>query len=234
MFYERFIEICNSFNVKPTPVLKELNISPGNLKRWEGGATINADTLSKIANYFNVSADYFLIEETDPKEIESIVISDSKGVIERTYTIARTNPQYVASILGGREVTYSTLERIAGYLRCSIKYLLGKEIEKQDRPADKTYLSDKELVIDVLSRLPYSQDYKYLQVMISRLVVENLKRNGRSEADLLETGMSSQKVKDLFDSNTDNNKILAFTNSDLMRLAEHFEISYDAMFTGQQ
>lgn len=70
--------------------------------------------------------------------------------------------------------------------------------------------------------------------MISRLVVENLKRNGRSEADLLETGMSSQKVKDLFDSNTDNNKILAFTNSDLMRLAEHFEISYDAMFTGQQ
>ena len=40
MFYNRFMEICREYGEKPTPVLKKLDISPGNLKRWEGGASI--------------------------------------------------------------------------------------------------------------------------------------------------------------------------------------------------
>lgn len=51
MFYNRFMEICREYGEKPTPVLKKLDISPGNLKRWEGGASITAETLEKIANY---------------------------------------------------------------------------------------------------------------------------------------------------------------------------------------
>ncbi len=47
MFYNRFMELCKEYGEKPTPVLKKLDISPGNLKRWEGGASITADTLEK-------------------------------------------------------------------------------------------------------------------------------------------------------------------------------------------
>ncbi|MCH5199741.1 MAG: helix-turn-helix transcriptional regulator [Oscillospiraceae bacterium] len=58
-FYDKFIELCAERGVKPTPVLKAINISPGNLKRWESGASITVDTLGKILDYFNVSPDYF-------------------------------------------------------------------------------------------------------------------------------------------------------------------------------
>lgn len=93
-------------------------------------------------------------------------------------------------------------------------------------------LSDKELVIDILSRIPANEDYKYLQVMISRIIAENLKRNGIYQGDLISCGMAQKKVADLFDSSSNNEKILAFNNSDLMRTVHNFRVGYDLIFTG--
>lgn len=63
MFYDKLIEICNERGVKPTPVLRKLGISPGNLKRWAGGASVNSDTLIKLSEHFKVPTDYFLYDE---------------------------------------------------------------------------------------------------------------------------------------------------------------------------
>ena len=231
MFYDRFINICEEYNVRPTPVLKELEISPGNLKRWEGGASITADTLKKIADYFNVPVDYFL-NDADETELDDKVIGDARSETERIMMIARTHPDYIASVLGGRELKESSLLRISEYLRCSPKYLTGKDVRKKKPAADNSPLSEKELIIDILSRVPYSKDYKYLQVMISRIIVENIRRAGITADDLSKTGISTKKVRELFDNSTDDDKILAFTNSDLMRIVQEFNISYDTMFTG--
>lgn len=231
MFYNRFISICEEYDVRPTPVLKELDISPGNLKRWENGASINADTLKKIADYFNVPVDYFL-NDGEEAELDDKVISDARSETERIMMIARTHPDYIASILGGRELKESSLLRIATYLRCTPKYLTGKDINKKKPAEDNSPLTDKELVIDIMSRIPYSKDYKHLQVMISRIVIENLRRSGITEQELCSTGISTKKVRELFDSSTDNENILALTNSDLMRIVQEFGVSYDTMFTG--
>lgn len=59
-FYQRFIKLCNDNNIKPTPLLKQLNLSPNNLKRWQEGTTANAETLNKLCDYFGVIPDYFI------------------------------------------------------------------------------------------------------------------------------------------------------------------------------
>ncbi len=50
--------------------------------------------------------------------------------------------------------------------------------------------------------------------------------------DLIDCGMAQKKVTDLFDSSTNNEKILAFNNSDLMRIVHNFRVGYDLIFTG--
>jgi len=60
--------LCQSKNEKPTPVLKKLNLSPGNLEKWKNGATVNSDILEKIAIYFGVTTDQLLGRAPLPDE----------------------------------------------------------------------------------------------------------------------------------------------------------------------
>lgn len=68
--------------------------------------------------------------------------------------------------------------------------------------------------------------------MISRIIAENLKRNGIYQEDLIACGLAQRKVTDLFDSSSDNEKILAFNNSDLLKIVPSFRVGYDLIFTG--
>lgn len=60
MFYDQLISLCNRDGVKPTPLIRELGFSAGNIKRWENGATVNSDILIAVAEHFKVSIDYLL------------------------------------------------------------------------------------------------------------------------------------------------------------------------------
>lgn len=131
MFYNRFMEICREYGDKPTPVLKKLGISPGNLKRWEGGASITAETLEKVSNYFGVPVDYFFLKDEEKVFTEvqqsEMAIKDDKNSIRQIYNIARIHPDYIASVLSGRELMESELERVANYLRCKKSVLVKSE-----------------------------------------------------------------------------------------------------------
>ena len=60
MFYNQLISLCNKEGVKPTPLIRKLGFSAGNIKRWENGATVNSDILLAVAEHFKVSVDYLL------------------------------------------------------------------------------------------------------------------------------------------------------------------------------
>lgn len=60
MFYDMFVKLCKENNEKPTPVLKRLGLSPGNLDKWKNGATVNSEVLLKLSEHFGVSTDYLL------------------------------------------------------------------------------------------------------------------------------------------------------------------------------
>ncbi|MCM1231097.1 MAG: helix-turn-helix domain-containing protein [Ruminococcus flavefaciens] len=63
MFYERFLQICEQNNEKPTQVLKAIGASSGNLSNWKNGGAVKSDILLQLSKHFNVSTDYLLGKE---------------------------------------------------------------------------------------------------------------------------------------------------------------------------
>lgn len=64
MFYDNFLALCKQKGEKPTPLLKKLDLSPGNLSKWQNGASVNSDILQKLSVHFGVSIDK-LVNGTD-------------------------------------------------------------------------------------------------------------------------------------------------------------------------
>ena len=64
MFYERLKLLCEEKGIKLTNLIQELGMSSGNMNKWKNGVVPKGNTLSKLADYFNVSVDY-LIGKTD-------------------------------------------------------------------------------------------------------------------------------------------------------------------------
>ena len=70
MFYDIFLQLCNSVNKAPSAVVQELGMNKSAVTNWKTRQTPPRDsTLRKIADYFNVSVDYLLgKEKTSPTE----------------------------------------------------------------------------------------------------------------------------------------------------------------------
>lgn len=67
MFYDLFCALCQKKKVSPTRATVEMGLSRTIGTKWKTtGATPHGETLSKIADYFDVSVDYLLGNE--PKE----------------------------------------------------------------------------------------------------------------------------------------------------------------------
>lgn len=92
MFYEIFLSLCQSKNCKPTNVVSELGFSSGNLSKWKGGSQPHGNSLKRLAEYFNVTTDYLLGNDTsetkDPateEEIKFALFNGSDGITDEMY-----------------------------------------------------------------------------------------------------------------------------------------------------
>lgn len=86
LFYDRFIQLCEMHNEKPTPLLNKLGISSTNLKRWKNGSSVNFNTIKLLADYFAVPVDYFFSDNYECRQIkakfemESIILDEIEAV----------------------------------------------------------------------------------------------------------------------------------------------------------
>lgn len=110
MFWKIFYDSCAKIGKSPNAVAKELSISSGAVTSWKQGKVPHHATLLKLANYFNVSVDFLLGNETEQPPVESnAVFLDAKKV----YMI----PLYESVSAGFG--AYATNE-IIGYEPCNI------------------------------------------------------------------------------------------------------------------
>lgn len=78
MVYSRFLELCAEKKQAPSSVATTLGFSKNAFSRWKetaeennGFASLRADTLMKLADYFDVSTDY-LCGKSDRRDQSSI------------------------------------------------------------------------------------------------------------------------------------------------------------------
>lgn len=235
MFYEQFLKICDERGVKPTPVLKQIGLSTGNLKKWESGSTVSADTLEKLAVYFGVPVDYFFQNDDSYSDMG---ISDNANTVSKVYYIMKSHPEIICSILNGSTLSTADLHRIANYMGCKVAYLnpeIGESAlsGEPDTAQTESYLTENEQILDILGRAAANKTYRCMQVQISRIVVSNLEKLGIGLKDILELNLAEKKICDLFDRSKEPAKIAPFNCSDIFRIANGFRTSLTYLFTGR-
>lgn len=142
MFYNQLIKICEKRNIKPTPLMKRLGLSAGNLKRWQEGASVNSEILLKLSDYFGVPVDYFFgskhIMKLYKKEVRSMLKFYDKFIelcVERGVKPTPTLKEIGVSAgnmkrwKNGSAVNAETLEKVAAYFGVPVGYFFeGEEI----------------------------------------------------------------------------------------------------------
>ena len=71
MFYDNFCKLCKGKNLKPTNVALEIGVSRATATKWKNGSIPSGDSLIKLADYFGVSVDYLLSDDTK-KEVAPV------------------------------------------------------------------------------------------------------------------------------------------------------------------
>ena len=76
MFYDDMYRVCNEKSTTPTQVLREVNMSTGNISKWKGGTSPTVKRAIRIAEHLGVSLSYLcnpsdLLEDDDSQKGES-------------------------------------------------------------------------------------------------------------------------------------------------------------------
>ena len=95
MFYNIFIDLCNSKGVSPSYVGGQIGISKAAVSGWKNGSSPRDTQLRKIADYFGVSIEY-LKGESDVREIEKDPVpaeTDAKSLFLQKYQVLTAEEQ---------------------------------------------------------------------------------------------------------------------------------------------
>jgi transcriptional regulator with XRE-family HTH domain len=71
MFWENFKQLCAQNDITPNAVAKKLGISSGSITAWKNGRMPKLVFLQKLADYFDVTVEYFFINHNEEKEPEA-------------------------------------------------------------------------------------------------------------------------------------------------------------------
>lgn len=237
-FYDRFVELCQIKGEKPTPLLNKLNIGAGNVRRWKNGSSVNFDTLNILANYFGVPISYFFDEDDEP----SVEWVKSGNSLKEVYNSLKAHPDYIASVLNGFDKNlpkYSDYERISDYMHIDMRYLMTAEqycrlikMPENERVSKHSNIPPKDMVLSILGKMSAGEEYKFLQVRLSMVILNHLMIMGITPEQLEDTLLPKQKIYELGDIGIAEKKKKSYTFSDLCRISEAFNISFDYMLTG--
>lgn len=89
MFYDIYAMLCRQKNKAPSRVALDLGLSKAAVSIWKNRGVIpNSETLQKIADYFNVTVDYLLGNETKKSSEE---ISEDEEIAQMVEEL-KNNP----------------------------------------------------------------------------------------------------------------------------------------------
>lgn len=68
MFYDNFIRLCAKENISPSAAAEEMGFYRSVVTRWGKGGNVRKATLERVANYFGVTVDDLIGDNSAQKE----------------------------------------------------------------------------------------------------------------------------------------------------------------------
>ena len=232
MFWQKYVSICEEKNVKPRAIAKELDVSPATVTKWKNGSIPNRETLEKIAERLDVSAEYLMNDE----EYE-ITLRDKRNMFKKVTSL----PQRWLSLHSGVDISKQQLVEIADYVNASLYYLNSDkcvEYIPENKKYDRKNLLNVEIlfeITDILDDCADSDFYRTLQIQLSRIVLSHLAEKGFTQEKLSACPqLSTAKLEFLYSGKEKNDITMNYglNYSDLSVLHRFTGESYQYMFTG--
>ena len=230
MFFDNFKQISQERGTSPSKVLQELGLSTSKLTAWKRGSVPKERYVQQIAEYFDIPVD-FLMGFSDVK---------SQSALSKIKQTLSANPQRIVSLRSGGKILDSERNIISKYMKCSLGYLFGYEREYTPQENDTAIVfSDVEavtIIYDVLDRCASNEEFKVLQIQISRIIVYNLIQRGIMKDDLVGCKLfETPKLEFLFSEKESADKAAhyGFNFTDVMKIKDEFGLSVDELLTGK-
>ena len=80
MFYDLFIALCREKGICPSRAVEAIGMNRASAVKWKNGTVPGGATLHKLAEYFGVSVDYLLGNETSADDRGEVVRLDAESL----------------------------------------------------------------------------------------------------------------------------------------------------------
>jgi hypothetical protein len=231
-FYERLKLVCDEKNKKITTVVVDCGGNKGSIASWKKGTVPNYTIIEKLAVELDVSVDFLVGKE-------EVDIQPKKYFNTLDIMLASKYKYINLSCLN--EVPDEDIKKYAEYLNCSPKFMYNRtsveytpvDINRTENDID-TEMTDE--IIDVMSFLPGSDDVRFIQIQISRIVIYNLLALKNKGAEIIDSSRSlnSQNLKFFLSNEFDYIKAKAygFTSDEIRSIRRNSGLSYQYLFSG--
>ena len=231
MNYSNFAERCKEYGYSPSGLVKELGISDGNLNRWKKGGNPSPAVLEQLMNKLNCTSDFLL-------GMESVSVSP-KNLLDSEIQSLKALPQRVASLKHGG--TVGEIDELTKYFRCEPGYLFRTENVLYKTDESKSTLPDRNVeyrVMDILDRFADSEDYRILQIQISRIILYWLRQADEAKFNevMADKRLSQGKINFLLSGKESrySSENYGLNLSDVLFLRSEFDVSFSYMFIGAE
>lgn len=230
-FYERLKAVCDEKDKKITTVVVDCGGNKGSIASWKKGTVPNYTIIEKLAEELDVSVDFLVGKE-------EVDIQPKKYFGTLDVMLASKYKYINLSCLN--EISDDDMKRYEAYLNCSTKFMYDRtsvkyEPVKQDRTESDIDTDMTEEIIDVMSFLPGSDDVRFLQIQISRIVLFNLRalKNEGNRIIAESKSLNKANLKYLLDeSGSTSVKAYGFTSDEVRSIHRDSGLSYQYLFSG--
>lgn len=104
MFWENYLQLCNKVGKSANAVAAEIGFkSSGTVKGWKDGKIPYERNLKKIADYFGVTVDDLIGDDSAQKEKPTAqgdgLISDLPQDVQDLISLCQENPQFASALI---------------------------------------------------------------------------------------------------------------------------------------
>lgn len=240
-FYEKLIYLIEERGITKNRLLTDLNINRNSIQNWQKqGSKPRIDTLTQIADYFNVSVESLSNDDMELEYEPSVKKSQAKKLFsffQRSF-----------SLCGGYVLNDEKLNNFSHLLNANVLFLTNLsegEYNPEKHQVDKQIEVDYSTLFDIFEladRCAETDPQRVVMIQISRVMLHWIKKyseqqNDENKINLYECKyLSKEKLDYLYTNKSSINAAMNFglNFTEITAIHNFTNLSYYYLFTGKE